>query len=1164
MNLSYHASGNKVTDVASWVGLGWSVQAGGAVTRHVMGGPDDDTYGYLRGYLRYAPSLDMTVDTDMDYADRIAYGLYDGRPDIYSFDYPGHSGKFFFNGKNAFKPVLLPSAPVGIKYTLGSTALTNFTLTDEQGNIAFFGDTATETTQTAGAGAIHTPINSSWLLERMISQNRRDTVSFAYGSDLVFYPDATSQMQVITDYVAYTGGTPPNPYHASNVPGPTTSISTQVAEKPLTEIDFKNGKVVFEKEDTVRKDINQGVGNNVHALNRIVVYEYNYNSKMMEVQKTIVFYKSYFGTAAANNFRLRLDSIQILDKAGSIIEHYRFKYNRTELPFYQCFARDYWGYYNGKEISNTLTSLIPYMTVPYDGGTTTIGGTVPHNRDCDSNYMQASVLDTIYYPTGGYTTFTYQSNQFTNPSGQLRVAGGLRVTSIKSYDNVNATPIVRTYRYNIADSNYFLQYSFYAAPVQTHRYYVLQQQHYESEYQCNVSNYVSNPNIDLEPFDAATVVYPDVSEYIGTPAANVGRIRYIYSFDPDNLQSATIAGTPVVTTHFYNRGLLLSKSQYIRKSDGSYQIAKKDSNFYATFPEQQYNDVGFVSRKRFTNEGAAVTNVPLYPETLFFPNDYTSGAYIYSNYFINSEINLLTQTNSYIYDINDPTKYTTSIVSYTYSDTTHLQIAKTKHVDSKGNTHVTINKYPFDYLSGSTTHNQVLDSMVNRHMYASVVEKWDSLKNVTTSVNSITGAQLNTYQLGSITGTIVPGTISTLSVSSPVTNFAPMTINSGTGAIIKDSRYVQMISFDHYDNKNNLASYTPRNATSTAILWDYLYENPVAQVKNGPYISGGTGYAYTSFEADGQGNWIFTGTPVTDLTAPTGSKVYPLGTGNITSTFSVSGKAGIISYWSNGGAATVVCSGTTVTGTAMTTIGGWTYYEHVTPAGPFSITISGSVSIDELRLYPKDAQMTTFTYSPDGLTAMADTKGGINHFEYDYFARLKNIKDFYGNIVNNYYYHTYDQTIGNDAMSHSYTRTTCPPNTTPGSLTYAVPVNKYYSSTKASANAEAGFEMATNGQAKANQNCGCPPIMVNVTLTNSTGISGFQATFNGVAPYNFPSTGSTIIQVQQGTYATVSINAVGSATHTFKLTGFTDQTGHSASWSTVSVTSGSSLTLTVQ
>ncbi|HTK18441.1 MAG TPA: DUF5977 domain-containing protein [Mucilaginibacter sp.] len=1168
ITLSYHASGNKISDVASWAGLGWSVSVGGQISRRIMGVADDDANGYLNGSMWQVSSIDPTTSAGVHYLENSSKGLNDTKPDIYSYDFPGHSGKFFFDGSPGgnFTPRMLPFSPIKITYKNihffstnppPNTGLKWFKIADEHGNNYTFGDSWIETTESSSAGIPSTiPYGTAWKLENIISQNRRDTISFTYQGDQVDYPMADSEIFTVIDQIlSLPGGYEySNPSYSTT---PTTPGNSSVVNELLPQqINFKNGKVVFEVD--TRTDIG-----GTYGLYDIKVYKYNYGTKAMELQKTVVFYKSYFLTNGTNQ-RLRLDSIQILDKAGSIKQHYRFDYNtHISLPGYTSYAQDYWGYYNGcdstrggKQINTMLT---PQQTVSYQPYTinpvtyVTIGQA---NRNSDSTYMQAFVLTGIHYPTGGYSTFTYQTNQYVQ-GGVLYQAGGLRIKSISSYDGINPIPVVKTYVYNnnAARPNFFLDYCYFMN-WQTHRYYTAPGGAVNSSLEM-VRTFSSSPHCDLEGYDGATVVYPSVTEYIGTAGNNIGRTDYTFRDQPDSFIDASYAGSLIYESAFYARGQLAYKKEWIHKTDGTYQPVKLTYNSYTAFPQTKYNHVGLVVKKMNYNEGLAGAN-PFEPSAAT-PDDHQS--FMYDDYWITSDDNYLTGTTTTVYDTNDTTKRLVSSVTYKYDNIAHQQVTRTYSTNSQGNTQAARTKYPADYPAG----NAIIDSMVNRNMQAEAIEKYDTLKNVSTSVNAIVSGQLNQYKNGSIPFTIVPSKISTLSVLQPLTNFTPSTVTSGN--LTGDSRYVQMISFDQYDAQNNPIQFTPRNATPTSIVWNYQYEQPVAQVKNATTSYGSlTQIAYTSFEGDNRGNWYYTGTPVYNPSAPSGVMVYSLSSGSISFNGSLDNtKSYILSYWSNNGTATVY-AGSYLTGTSMTTVNGWTYYEYTVPSGTTAITISGTTTIDELRLYPTASQMITYAYDPTGVVDISDAKGLNTSFEYDFAQRLKNTRDFYGNITASYGYHMYDQTIGNQAQSGTFTRNNCPPNTTPGSLTYSVPANKYYSSTLASANADAVYDKNLNGQIKANTNCGCPQIMVSFTLSNSSGLTGYQATFSGIAtPYNFPSTGTTVIQVPQGTYNTISVNAVGSGTHNFSLTGQVSQNGvHYATFNNVPVTTGSNLTLSVQ
>src|SRR5690606_32808321 len=64
------------------------------------------------------------------------------------------------------------------------------------------------------------------------------------------------------------------------------------------------------------------------------------------------------------------------------------------------------------------------------------------------------------------------------------------------------------------------------------------------------------------------------------------------------------------------------------------------------------------------------------------------------------------------------------------------------------------------------------------------------------------------------------------------------------------------------------------------------------------------------------------------------------------------------------------------------------------------ISLSGDGYIDDVRIYPEGAQMTTYTFELlKGISSISGLQDQIIYYEYDEFNRLKFIRDEYKNIV---------------------------------------------------------------------------------------------------------------------------------------------------------------------
>ena len=104
VSLSYSTNGFKPNSPIGPVGLGWSINIGGVITRQIIGKDDLLSRGY---YYRNIGSYDVSdmYQLTLDFAtndDFIMYETYETTPDVFHFSFGSHSGTFTLNEDGDF------------------------------------------------------------------------------------------------------------------------------------------------------------------------------------------------------------------------------------------------------------------------------------------------------------------------------------------------------------------------------------------------------------------------------------------------------------------------------------------------------------------------------------------------------------------------------------------------------------------------------------------------------------------------------------------------------------------------------------------------------------------------------------------------------------------------------------------------------------------------------------------------------------------------------------------------------------------------------------------------------------------------------------------------------------------------------------------------------
>lgn len=445
ISLSYATGGIQVSEESGIVGLGWALNAGGAITRSVNGVDDfNPSYGYLSnnqpvpnlGLFNPGVPLFVTANNNCEFPvgpnGTNTYFLfptgadldYDYQPDMYHYNFNGYSGSFVMRKDRT--AVLLDRQGIDIQikgYGTNDLFDIEFIITVEDGTIYQFSERAI-TQFPNGNLPSHT---STWYLTK-ITDIAGNFVEFKY-VDRGFmkpFPSFSQSWQVPTD-LRYNGSNNPSRVYI-NTAGPIT----QIADIYLSEIRFGHSadllnydKVVFSySADGVRKDVKTRFLESIDVINRSnknvknQLFSYSYFGKEHDVAfdyGDIAIGNGDFGAQIGAlsqeyphlNFRLRLDKV-----VEDNIKTHSFEYfepgNIADTPNKTTFGQDYWGFFNNEP---NYGSFIPEIRDDY-GNPLDFDQFNKAKRFPNEKFAKYFSLKKITYPTKGSTEFDFELNTY--------------------------------------------------------------------------------------------------------------------------------------------------------------------------------------------------------------------------------------------------------------------------------------------------------------------------------------------------------------------------------------------------------------------------------------------------------------------------------------------------------------------------------------------------------------------------------------------------------------------------------------------------------------------------------------------------------------------------------------------------------------------------------
>lgn len=1086
ISLGYSSNGIKVDEIASRVGMGWALNAGGVITRTLRGMPDETN----NRHYPYA-SIGSNWAT-YNYMKRIAQSQsnwgynngFDAEPDLFNFSFDGYSGSFVFDGSGY---VIVNKSGIKVETDFTANAPWNFKLITPDGSIYLFGGTGaiekTKRTQTCGKSYTDY-LPTAWYLKEIQHLNG-EKIQFNYIAHTYSYDNGVTQTMYDPGLSGLGSGCTCTPIATSTC----INISNTIGVL-LNTIEIP-GKALVTFSYTNRDDCNDKL-----------IYKIVYSDPVNTIGSFDFVYSTVTSSAAYNNeyYSVQQDKTPYL---ASLIEHsadgllhktHHFSYiDPAGRPRRLSFSQDHWGYFNGK----VNTSFVPNLGINYAQGFPNATA----NREPEFVYAQKGLLQKIVYPTGGTTTLFYESNVVDNGTPNTYTTLhklSCDVTGTGAWDQQTKTKIFHSdihqqiavqiqCRDNSGNGNYDPTHNKGSVEIKdiTANYIVFTEV-YNPGFNGTINTYLPSPGHDYQLTLTAngTVVttlatvnyYPNYNTSASSGNISGGlRVQKIATANPSE--------TPMIKRYFYGtlENLNQSSMAYVAKpryiglfkqsvsncnQGGSFVCDYNTLNSSSLFSLGYFNN-GLVSYHSVVEsigenfEGGGT-------ESKFYVGTDGLGEVMWNNDIINSPF---TNFSSFY----NAKPYIETVVKKMANGSLKA-IKKTEYAylnEPAGESTVygysVVEKVPNNNNAYDTTCNPVYDP-APASCYSNLTRGLDLYDMVRYSVfSSFVHPQSVTETLYDENG------------ENPV-----VTVNN---SFYENLQHYQLTRSEVTNSKGQLIRNTnkyPHDYSGTQVYSEMIAKNiitPLVNSKSEIVNSPGPNTVLAEQQIDYSNTGNFNYVPTTMKKSVKGNSLEVEGTIDYYDT-----KGNILQFTNKAGVTTSIIWGYDSQYPVAQVVGA-TYASAIAQLTGGSVsalqTMDGATLRTELhriRTNLPSASVTSYTYKHlSGVSSITDPSNRTNTYEYDAFNRLIVVKDQDGNAVkkNEYLYATPNPSTGltiylNQGLTQTLTCTTCQPGFTGTSGSYTIPPGKHYSLiSPGDAAAKEAADMATNGQEYVNKMAFC-------------------------------------------------------------------------------------------